>query len=210
MRKPIDLSAAIGAVTREVRTVEREERSARVVVATRVFDTGIADLWDAITTRDRIARWLMPIEGTLRLGGRYQLRGNAGGTITMCEPPRRLAATWEMGGEVSWLDVQLVERGAQTQLVLEHTAHVDEMRWGQFGPGAVGVGWDLVLLGLYLHLSGDMASPEEGMAWATSDEGKRFASLASDDWGRASTAAGTDAQAARAAAERTTAFYTGA
>jgi len=28
------------------------------------------------------ARWFLPIEGDLKLGGKYQLKGNAGGTIT--------------------------------------------------------------------------------------------------------------------------------
>ena len=209
--KPIDVSAVVGAVTREVKTTLRGDRPAHVVVATRTFDTGLEDLWDAITTADRIARWLMPIEGELRLGGRYRLRGNAAGTITTCEPPRHLAATWEFGGDVTWIDARLEPDGARTRLVLEHTAHVDPERWTEFGPGAVGVGWDLGLLGLYLHVTtGGAATPEEGMAWAAGDEGKRYQQLASDDWCRASIAAGTDAAAARAAADRTIAAYTGA
>ena len=42
-------------------------------------------------------------------------------------------------------------RGPTTRLTLEHIAHEDEEGlkfWDQFGPGAVGVGWDLALLGL--------------------------------------------------------------
>ena len=31
-----------------------------------------------------------PISGDLRLGGRYQLQGNAGGEILVCEPPQHL------------------------------------------------------------------------------------------------------------------------
>jgi hypothetical protein len=42
-----------------------------------------------------------------------------------------------------------------------------------------------------------------------SEEGKHFVCRSSEDWCRASIAAGTDEVAARAAAERTTAFYTG-
>jgi uncharacterized protein YndB with AHSA1/START domain len=43
-----------------------------------------------------IPRWFLPIAGDLRLGGRFQLEGNAGGEITECRPPRRLAVTWEL------------------------------------------------------------------------------------------------------------------
>jgi uncharacterized protein YndB with AHSA1/START domain len=208
MKKPIDITAAIGAVTREVKSVERDARTAKVVVATRLFDTGIADLWDAITTPDRIARWFSPVEGELRLGGRYQIKGNAGGTITACEPPRHFALTWEYAGDVSWLEVRLQENGASTRLVLEHTQHPGD-HWNQFGPGATGVGWDLTLIGLYLHTaSGASMTPEEGMAWAMSDEGKRFMTQSSDDWCRAAIASGADAKAARDSADRTTSFYT--
>ena len=59
--------------------------------------TGAADLWNAITTPERIARWLAPISGDFRLGGTYQIEGNANGTITACEPPSHLGATWEFG-----------------------------------------------------------------------------------------------------------------
>jgi len=63
------------------------------------------------------------ITGDLRLGGRYQLKGNAGGEISRCEPPRLLAVTWEFGGEVSWLTVRLSEPAkAMTLLELEHVA----------------------------------------------------------------------------------------
>jgi uncharacterized protein YndB with AHSA1/START domain len=211
--KVVDVARLVGAVTREVKNAEREGRAARVVVATRVYDTNLDDAWNALTSAERIPRWFLPIEGDLRLGGRYQFRGNAGGTITACEPPRHLAATWEYGGDVSWIDVRLEALGdEQTRLTLEHAAHVDDARWDEFGPGAVGVGWDLGLLGLELYFeSGGSADPAaEGQAWAISEEGKGYQRQCSDDWCRASIASGTDAAKARAAADRTTAFYTGA
>ena len=58
----------------------------------------IEDVWDACTTAERIGRWLMPVSGDLRrLGGKYQLEGNAGGEIVSCEPPRLLRVTWALG-----------------------------------------------------------------------------------------------------------------
>ena len=50
----------------------------RTVVVRRAFPAPIEDVWDACTTAERINRWLMPVTGDLRLGGKYQLEGNAG------------------------------------------------------------------------------------------------------------------------------------
>ncbi|HEY9476586.1 MAG TPA: activator of HSP90 ATPase, partial [Mycobacteriales bacterium] len=121
------------------------------------------------------------------------------------------AATWEYGGEVTWIEVRLsVESEGRTRFELEHIAHVDDERWAEFGPGAVGVGWDMGLMGLATHLSsGQAVDPAESAAWLASNEGRRFVTLASQRWCDASVAAGTDEVAARAAADRTTAAYTG-
>ena len=145
-----DVIDKIGAVRREVRTCERDGRPARAVVAERTYDTTVDDMWDAITNPERIPRWFLPVSGELKLGGRYQLEGNAGGEVTTCEPPTHLAVTWEFGEAVTWLDVRLSEAPeGGTRLRLEHVAPVDDLgHWDQFGPGAVGIGWDLGLLGL--------------------------------------------------------------
>jgi uncharacterized protein YndB with AHSA1/START domain len=207
----IDIAATLGAVVREISSRQHEGRMARVLVAARTYDTDIDDLWDALTGAERIPRWFLPVSGDLRLGGRYQLQGNAGGEIQACEPPRRLAVTWEYGGDVSWVTVKLADdpKGG-TRLELEHVAHADPKRWDEFGPGAVGVGWDGVIMGLGRHLeTGAAVDPQAAMAWMASPEGKDVLRGSSDAWCAASIATGTDAAAARAAAARTTAFYTG-
>ena len=56
----------------------------------RTYDAPIDDVWDALTTPERIGRWFLPISGDYRLGGRYQFEGNAGGEILACERPNRL------------------------------------------------------------------------------------------------------------------------
>jgi hypothetical protein len=96
-------------------------------------------------------------------------------------PPNSFTATWEYGGEVSWIELRLVPLGSErTRLELEHTAHVDDERWVQYGPGAVGVGWDLALMGLTGHLgSGKTVDPSEAAAWSASDEGRQFMTLSS-------------------------------
>lgn len=207
----IDVAKHIGATIRTVSDVQRDGQPAKAVIATRVYDTSPDDLWNAITSAERIPRWFMPIEGDLTLGGRYQLKGNAGGNITRCDAPRHLAVTWEYGGDVSWLDVILTATSdGRTHLELTHVAHVDPARWDQFGPGAVGVGWDMGLMGLAEHISGKPAlEPKDAMTWMMSDEGKLYSRSSSEGWRLASIANGTPEAAANDAAARTTAAYTG-
>ncbi|MGC4746100.1 SRPBCC family protein [Micromonospora sp. DT201] len=208
----IDAIEQINAVQRQVGSRTLEAGEARVTTISQTYQATLDDLWDACTNAERIPRWFLPITGDLRLHGKYQLQGNAGGTIESCDPPHSFTATWEMGGEVSWIEVRLTPVDAErTRFALDHIAHVDQDRWAQFGPGAVGVGWDLGLLGLASHLAGDGSgvSPEQSAEWSASDEGRRTMELSSQLWGEASIAAGTDPDEAKAAAERTTAFYTG-
>lgn len=72
-------------------------------------------LWEATTTPERLARWFLPVEGDLKLGGRYQLEGNAGGTITRCDPPEALDMTWEFGGGTSWVNLRLAPDGQNAE-----------------------------------------------------------------------------------------------
>jgi hypothetical protein len=162
-----------------------------------------------MTTAERIPRWLLPVTGDLRPGGSYQLEGNAGGTILECEAPHRLRVTWEYGGGMSWVTATLSPEGAgRTTVEIEHVTPVDE-HWEQFGPGAVGIGWDSTVLGLALHLSGgELGGPEEAVAWSVSPEGLEFMRLSGEQWYAAHVAAGEPEQAARAAADRTITAYT--
>ena len=207
----IDVDHQISAVARTVGDRVLEAGTARVVTAGRTYSGTVEEVWDACTSAERIPRWFLPISGDLRVGGRYQLEGNASGTIERCDPPRSFAATWEFGGEVSWIEVRLDPDGdGRTRLTLEHVAHVDDERALRYGPGAVGVGWDLALMGLGLHLAtGAPNDPAESAAWMASPDGVDFVTRSSRGWADASIAAGTDASEARAAEARTTAFYTG-
>jgi len=205
----IDVTHRISAVARTVGTRTLAAGDARVITVARSYPDPVEDVWDACTTAERITRWLMPISGELRLGGRYQLEGNAGGVVERCEPPRSFAATWEYGGDVSWIELRLEPEGNGTRFTLEHIAHVDDARWAEFGPGAVGVGWDSMLLGLTMHLEGDASiTPAEAMEWLVSPEGVRFVTESSAAWCAAAIAAGDEPEAAEAAAKRTTAAYT--
>lgn len=207
----IDISQQISAVRRQVGSRTLEAGEARTVIVSQVYDSPAEDVWDACTNPDRIPRWFLPITGELRVGGRYQLQGNAGGVIESCDPPKSFSATWEYGGDVTWIEVRVMAGpDGSTRLVLEHIAHVDDQRWAQFGPGAVGVGWDMGLLGLATHLSsGATVDPQEVASWLASSEGRQFMSASSERWCEASIAAGTDEADARIAAAATIAAYTG-
>jgi len=205
----IDVTHRISAVARTVGTRTLAAGEARVVTVSRSYPDPIEEVWDACTTAERITRWLMPVSGELRLGGRYQLEGNAGGVVESCDPPRSFGATWEYGGDVSWIQLRLEPEGDGTRFTLEHIAHVDDARWTEFGPGAVGVGWDSMLLGLTMHLEGDVSiTPAAAMAWLVSPEGVRFVTESSAAWCAAAIASGDEPEAAEAAAKRTTAAYT--
>jgi hypothetical protein len=66
------------------------------------------------------------------------------------------------------------------------------------------------MLGLGRHLeTGAAVDPKQAAEWPATEDGKQFVSRSSEEWSRASIAAGTPELAAREAAGRTTAFYTG-
>lgn len=206
-----DIARLIGAVTREVRNETYEGKPAKVVVASRVYDTNLADLWDAITNAERLPRWFARVDGDFKLGGKYQVHGNASGTITRCEPPRELALTWEFGGGVSWVEVSLRADGAErTHLQLRHIAHPED-HWDKYGPGAVGIGWELGLMGLDRHLSDPSAErpPEADETWFGSPPAKQFIRASAVGWGQADIVGGADKEHAVEVAERTRKFYSG-
>ena len=204
-----DIESHLGAVERWVSLLERDGQSAGAVTLSRIYSTTVEELWDAVTNGERIPRWFLPISGELELGSRYQLEGNAGGLITACERRSHVALTWEFGEDVSWVEVRFSDEGSgRARLILTHTAHLSE-HWHNYGPGATGVGWEMGLLGLTLHLAHPKEPKPDEVAFVTSPDGKAFITCSSERWGQAAVAAGTDAEAAGAAAARTTAFYTG-
>ena len=211
MTLPIDPVITAGLVTREIRAGERAGAPTRIAVARREYPTDVADLWDALTDPQRIPRWFLPVTGDLRVGGRYALAGNASGVVERCEAPRLLALTWEMGPQVSWLEVELAPSAGGTTFELRHEAHVDPQMWARYGPGAVGLGWDLALVGLGLHLeTGAAGDPDEGAGYPLTPEGTTFVRTAARAWTAAAIAAGEDPQTMAAASEGAVAFYTGA
>ena len=204
-----DAESHLNAMERSVSLLERDGRPASAVTLSRSYATAVENLWDAVTNIERIPRWFTGISGELELGRRYQLEGNAGGVITACEALSHYELTWEFAGDVSWVEVRLPDGGNGTvRLALTHTALLSE-HWDVYGPGAVGVGWEMGFLGLAFHLAQPNEPKPDEMAFATSPDGKAFITGSSEGWAQAAIAAGTDPDTAHAAARRTTAFYTG-
>ena len=207
----IDAAEQINAVRRDLGTRVFGPGEARVSTISQAYDADVEDVWDACTNPERLPRWFLPVTGDLKVGGKYQLQGNAGGTVERCDPPKSFFATWEFNGMVSWIEVRVApEAEGRTRLELEHIAHVDDDLWDQFGPGATGIGWDLALMGLASHLApGNPAvTPENAEAWVMSPEGVAFVKAAAERWRAAHVASGADEETANAAFERVTRFYT--
>ncbi len=167
----------------------------------RTYDADPADVWDACTNPERIARWFSPVSGDLRPGGRYSIDGNASGAITECVPPRRLALDWEFGDHaLSWVTLELNPLGAdRTELILRHRQPRTE-HWATYGPGATGVGWELTVLGLAMHLAG---SEKPSAEFEASPDAQAFSRRSAALWGDAHEAAGAPAAVAAQAAQAT-------
>ncbi|HEY0804528.1 MAG TPA: SRPBCC family protein, partial [Pseudonocardiaceae bacterium] len=195
-------------VHREVGTGRTRTGEATAVLLRRDFDASVEDVWDACTDPTRISRWFLPVTGELTLGGHYQLEGNAGGEILRCEAPRLLRVTWEFGElPPSEVEVRLSPAGAdRTLFELEHAGIAEPPMWARFGPGAVGVGWDLTVLGLAMHLAdATVEKPEE---WQRSPEALAFMTASSTAWGAAYEKSGATPEEAASAVANTTAAYT--
>ena len=116
----MDYSNALGIEYRVVKDAEYQGQPVHIVSGSRTYSAEVEELWDAVTSAERIPRWFSPITGELKLGGRYQLEGNAGGEIIRCDPPTALDITWEFSGNISWVTVRLETVPDGTRLTLEH------------------------------------------------------------------------------------------
>ena len=127
------------------------------------YDTGIDDLWSALTDPGRLARWFGQVEGDLRPGGQFRLylesAGDRTGRVDACEPSRRLLVTiretdesYQRGRGVPPFDeaieATLTADGDQTILVIEvRGMPLDAIAF-------YGVGWQIHAENLAAYLTG--------------------------------------------------------
>jgi uncharacterized protein YndB with AHSA1/START domain len=127
------------------------------------FDTGIVDLWSALTDPTRLARWYGEVEGDLRVGGEYRARLFASGwegtgRVEACEPPRRLLVkvresdeSYRKGQGVppfdETIEAKLTADGVQTKLVIEvQGMPLDKIAF-------YGAGWQIHAENLAAHIA---------------------------------------------------------
>ena len=177
-------------VQRSMGNREIAEGAARTAVLRRRYDAPIDEVWNAITTPDRVDRFFLPLSGDLRAGGSFALQGQASGDILACDAPHLLRLQWTPPGDRGYSDqveVRLTADGLDaTWLELEHASVADVFRndpdTGCYG---VGTGWEgpLHYLGEYLRGAlPDRPSTE----WYTFDETEelRLANYRGTEWAK--------------------------
>ena len=123
------------------------------------FDTGIDDVWSALTDPPRLARWIGEVEGDLRLGGEFRARfvssGWEGtGRVEACEPSRRLLLTMRdtdpQPGQPDHtvIEARLTAEGDRTILVIEERGLPLDLL------AAYGAGVQIHVESLAAHLAG--------------------------------------------------------
>jgi uncharacterized protein YndB with AHSA1/START domain len=180
----IDIPSQLAAIYREVG--ERQAGEAVGVLMRRSYGAAIEDVWNAVSDPERMRRWFLPVSGDLRVGGTFQLHGNAGGEILTCEPPTLLRVTF--GGPTSVVELRLSPNGDETVLELEHVVPF-EIAQSAAGALYVGPGWDGALMGLDLYLRGE--APADPAAAANSLEVQEFSKQSLHLWIAAVESSGT-------------------
>ena len=105
------------------------------------FDTGIDDLWSALTDSERLALWYGAVEGELRVGREFQARVHASawegtGRVEECDAPHRFRVASKEPNEPNeeTLEVTLTGHGDQTTLVVEQGNLPLDLLWA-YGAG---------------------------------------------------------------------------
>jgi len=194
-----DIADEISRIHRDVREVPVEGGEGVGVVIRRSYRAPVEDVWDAVTDPDRVKRWFLPLKGDLRVGGTFQLEGNAGGEILACDRPSFLKVTF--GGPASVVELRLSADGDDTVLEMLHTVPI-EMAGSGAGALYVGPGWDGAFLALGLYLRGEVS--DDPVAAASSPEAQEFSRASVEAWIAAVESSGTattdDIAAGKAAA----------
>jgi uncharacterized protein YndB with AHSA1/START domain len=143
-----------GAGTRILCSLRRSADGKGVVRMEDRYETGIDDLWSALTDPRRLARWIAEVEGDLRLGGEFRARFTSQwegtGRVEACEPPRRLTVVTKQTDERDEhvIEATLTADGDQTILVIEARGMPAEHL------ADYGAGWQVHVEDLAAHLAG--------------------------------------------------------
>jgi len=106
-----------------------------------------AKVWRVLTSREHLARWLMPNDFEPRIGHRFQFRGKPVGgwdgivnsEVLELVPERRLVITWTSNVIDTRVTFLLEPAGAGTRLTLLHTGFTGVK--GVMTSFILGMGW---------------------------------------------------------------------
>ena len=149
-----DLVSRLGEVVRE--------GSAVVLRFERSYDASPAEVWEALTDPDRVARWLGswtgdPASGQVLLVMTDEADAPAEPVlIDRCEPPLRLDVTMDPGDGGWPLSLVLTEHAGRTTLVFEHRLAEP------YDAGSIGPGWQYYLDRLGAVLDGSPVPADFG------------------------------------------------
>jgi uncharacterized protein YndB with AHSA1/START domain len=163
--------------------------------------SSLDDIWGAFVKADKIAQWLTPVTGKLSKGGVFHLEDKLEGTITACEPKRRLGIDVQRNGKRQSLDIRFSETGkGKSKLRHIHvkiTASQADLplgSWQKYGPAAVAMGWELVLQSLiaFVETGKPVRAKGEILAYGASQSGRAFAANSFEGWRSAAMVGGTE------------------
>jgi uncharacterized protein YndB with AHSA1/START domain len=118
------------------------------------FNTGVDDLWSALTDPKQLDQWYGKVQGDLRVGGEFTAfvhgsQWDGRGRVDQCEPPRRFRLYQAEGdGPETTLDVDVSAAGDDSILRIEVRGLPLEMLF------AFGAGWQAHIEDLADHLAG--------------------------------------------------------
>jgi len=142
-------------------TMRRLDSTRGAVRVEDVYDTGLADLWQACTTPERLARWIAEVSGDLRVGGTVHAVFTSTWTgparIEVCDAPHHLLLRTEPGtDDETEIEVWLTAEGSQTRLVVEERGlPVGQLHF-------YGAGWQVHLEDLGRSLGSDGSAHADG------------------------------------------------
>lgn len=128
-----------------------------------VYDTDIADLWQACTAPERLARWIAEVSGDLRTGGIlhavFTSTWSGALTIEACDASHHLLLTTLPGEEdESQIEAWLTAEGSRTRLVVEERGvPISQVHF-------YGAGWQVHLEDLQRSL--DSGGSAHASAWS--------------------------------------------
>jgi uncharacterized protein YndB with AHSA1/START domain len=135
----------------------RPENGRGVVRMDDRYATDIDDLWSALTTRDRLRRWVAEVQGDLRLGEVVQAQFTSEWKgplrIDVCDAPHHLLVTASPGADdETVMEATLTADGDHTRLVIEERGLLLEEL------AAHGAGWQAHVEDLAAVVAGREAS----------------------------------------------------